>query len=233
MGLFRRDGPVVFERYAYGRRRSWSVPRWLLWLGLGIAVGAGGLYYLQEEHLPPRLSAAESHALQTRLGELEGQRKGLQAALDKASGEARSARDEGAKLAAELAAARESVQRLQTDLALFDEVLPPDPRGGAIGVRAAKLAGDGGKLAYHVLLTRSGKSARPFRGVVEFVVAGERASGRSDTITLDPVEVSVGAYQHVQGSLPLPAGFVARQTTIRVLDRADGTMQGMRVINVR
>ncbi len=232
MGLFRRDGPVVFERHAYGRRRSRSVPPWLLWLLAGIVVGAGGLFYAQEEYLPPRLTAAESQQLQARVGQLDAQRQRLQGALEKATAEAKAAQDGSERLAAELADARQSVERLRADLALFDEVLPPDPRGGAVAVRAAKFANDGGRLAYHVLLTRERKGGKPFAGVMELAVAGDRA-GRNETIDLGPVEVSLAGYQHLRGSLPLPAGFAARQVTIRVLDRTGGAMQGMRVINVR
>lgn len=233
MGLFRRNGPVVFEPYAYGRRRKWAVPRWLLLLLAGIAIGAGGLFYVQEEYLPPRLTPEESQQLQARVGELDAERARLQAALDKATGDARGAQTEGERLAADLAGARASIERLQKDVALFGDVMPPDPRDGAIGVRGARFANDGGQLAYHVLLMREHNGKRPFKGVMELVVAGERASGRSETITLDPVEVSLAGYQHLTGKLPLPEGFAGRQVTIRVLDRAGGTLQGMRVFNVR
>jgi hypothetical protein len=233
MGLFRRNGPVVFERHAYGRRRKWAVPNWLLLLLAGIALGVGGLFYVQEQHLPPRLTPEESTRLQSRVGELEGDRQRLQAALLKATAEAKAARADVERLGGELAAARESTGRLQKDLALFDEVLPPDPRGGAIGVRGARFANERGQLAYHVLVTRDRDGKRPFKGVMELVVAGERASGRSETITLEPVDASFTGYQHLKGALPLPDGFAARQVTIRVLDRAGGTLHGMRVFNVR
>ncbi|MGD9944972.1 MAG: DUF6776 family protein [Burkholderiaceae bacterium] len=232
MSLFRRNGPVVFERHPYGRRRNWAVPRWLVLLLLGIAVGAGGLYYLQQEYLPPRLSAEESVQLRDRAAGLESQVAELQAALDKANAESSAARRDAERQQADLSAARQMVARLERDLDLFDEVLPPDPRGGTIGVRAAKLANDSGQLAYHVLLTRERKTGAPFRGRLEFAVAGDRG-GREQTVTLDPVEVSFGVYQHVTGKLPLPAGFQARQATIRVLDRSGSAQQGMRVINVR
>lgn len=232
MGLFRRGGPVVFERHAYGRRRSWTVPRWLLWLLAGVAIGAGGLFYAQEEYLPPRLTPAESQQLQARLTEVSAERQRLKLALDQATAEAKSARADGERLGTELAEARQSVDRLQKDLALFDEVMPPDPRDGAVAVRGAKFANDGGQLAYHVLLTRERKGGKPFKGVMELAVAGDRA-GRNETITLGPVDVNLAGYQHLTGSLPLPAGFTGRQVTIRVLDRAGGTMQGMRVMIVR
>ncbi|GMV00713.1 MAG: hypothetical protein KJZ98_17220 [Burkholderiaceae bacterium] len=232
MGLFRRNGPVVFERHAYGGRRSRNVPPWLLWLLAGIAAGAGGLFYVQEEYLPARLTPAESQQLQARVGELDAERQRLRAALARATAEAQSAQTGSERLTAELADARQSIERLRADLALFDEVLPPDPRGGAVAVRAAKFTNQDGRLAYHVLLTRERRGGKPFAGAMELVVAGERG-GRNETIDLGPVEVSLAGYQHVRGALPLPAGFAARQVTIRVLDRTGGTLQGMRVINAR
>lgn len=232
MALFRRGGPVVFERHAYGRRRSWAPPRWLLWLLAGLAAGAGGLYTVQEKYLPARLTPAQSQQLQDRIGELDAERERLQAALDDAQGRSKASARENAGLAAALGAARQSVERLQKDVALFEQVLPPDPRGGAVAVRAARFADGDGQLAYHVLLTREHKGGKPFRGVMQLVAAGERA-GRNETLALDPLEVSVAAYQHLQGSLALPPGFAARQVTIRVLDGPGGRQFGTRVINVR
>ncbi len=232
MALFRRNGPVVFEPHGYRRRRAWRVPRWLVFLLLGIAAGAGGLLYVQQEYLPQRLSPEESQQLQARLEQTDAERQRLQSALDEATRKAQASDAEGKRLTSELATARQSVDRLQKDLALFDDVLPPDPRGGAVEVRAARFANDSGRLAYHVLLTRDNRG-KAFRGVIEFVVSGERASGRTDTITLDPVDLTLASYEHARGLAPLPEGFVARQVTIRVLDAPGGRMQGMRVINVR
>jgi hypothetical protein len=46
------------------------------------------------------------------------------------------------------------------------------------------------------------------------------------------VPVSIGSYDSVRGTLPLPKGFKPRQTTIQVLDKVGGRLMGMRVINV-
>lgn len=233
MGLFRRSGPVVFERYSYGsRRRRWAVPNWLWLMLAGVAIGASGLWFAQEEYMPPRLGPLESKELQDRVDELERERARLQGALAKAEGDAQAARADAGRLGNELAGARASVERLQKDIALFDDVLPPDPRGGPIGVRGWRFANEGGRLAYHVLLTRQRATGKPLEGVVEFVVTGDRG-GRAETISLAPVAVTLGAWQHVRGSLPLPEGLAARQVTVRVLDRAGGALQGMRVLNVR
>lgn len=233
MALFRRSGPVVFEPHGYRKRRSWGIPRWLVLLLVGIAIGAGGLLYVQEEYLPARLSPEESQRLQARVAELDDERAQLQSTLEDTTRQLRASETEAQRLSTELASVRERTQKLQQDIALFEEVLPPDPRDGAVGVRAARFTNENGKLGYHVLLTRETKASKPFRGVMQFVVAGARASGANATVTLDPVAVNLASYQHLQGVLPLPEGFTARQTTIRVLDGPDGRLQGMRVINVR
>ncbi len=233
MALFRRSGPVVFEPHGYRKRRSWGIPRWLVLLLVGIALGAGGLLYVQQEYLPARLSPEESQRLQARVSELDDERAQLQSSLEEATRQLRTSETEAKRLSTELASVRARTQQLQQDIALFEEVLPPDPRDGAVGVRAARFANENGKLAYHVLLTRETKGSKPFRGVMQLVVAGARASGANATITLDPVAVELASYQHLQGALPLPEGFTARQTTIRVLDGPDGRLQGMRVLNVR
>ncbi|MDT3678555.1 MAG: hypothetical protein ROZ64_06945 [Burkholderiaceae bacterium] len=233
MALFRRGGPVVFEPYGYRKRRSWGIPRWLVLLLVGIAIGAGGLLYVQQEYLPQRLSPEESQRLQARVEELSAERDKLQSSLADATKQLEARATETKRLSSELSGAREQAQKLQQDIVLFQDVLPADPRDGAIDVRAARFANDNGKLAYHVLLTREAKAGKPFRGVIQFVVSGARSSGANATVTLDPIQVNLASYEHLQGVLPLPEGFTARQTTIRVLDAPNGRQQGMRVINVR
>jgi len=233
MALFGRGGPVVFEPYGYRKRRSWGIPRWLVLLLAGIAIGAGGLLYLQEEYLPQRLSPEESQRLQARVDELDAERAQLQASLADATRQLKASETQTKRLSTELAGAHQQAQRLQQDIALFQDILPPDPRDGPVDVRGARFSNDDGRLAYHVLLTRDTKGGKAFRGVMQLVVAGSRASGANANITLDPVDVNLASYEHLQGALPLPEGFTARQTTIRVLDAPNGRLQGMRVINVR
>ena len=63
MALFRSNKPVVFDPYGSRRRSGGPLPRWLVILLAGAALGAGALHYVQQNHLPPRLTPAESQAL--------------------------------------------------------------------------------------------------------------------------------------------------------------------------
>ena len=49
---------------------------------------------------------------------------------------------------------------------------------------------------------------------------------------MEPVPVSVGLYDTVRGTLPLPRGFKPRETRIHVLDKIGGEVVGMRVMKV-
>ena len=78
--MFGKSRPVVID---YGhRRKSRRVPRWLVLLGLGIALGAGGLWLAQERYLPPRLSPAESLRLRHAFEQADAQRAQLQLQLE-------------------------------------------------------------------------------------------------------------------------------------------------------
>jgi hypothetical protein len=229
--MFGRSRPVVIDTYGSGRRRR-RLPRWLAWLLAGIAFGVAGVLYVQERHLPPRLSAAESARLRADFAQADGDRQRLQGELDQARKDLEAARADGKRLADELAAARQAADRLQEDLAFVAAALPPDPRSGAVEVRAARLAATGKALNYEIALVREAARGKPLAGTVQLVVSGDSARGET-TATLEPIAISVGSQQVLRGSQPLPEGLVARQCTIRVLDRPGGQLLGMRVMYVK
>lgn len=228
--MFESSKPIPFD--PYGRRRSrGGMPRWLMLLLLGIGLGAGGVLFVQERYLPPRLSADASARLRASFERIDGERQRLQAELSATSERLRGSLDENQRLASQVGAQGDTVQRLRQDIGALVASLPPDPRKAAVAVRAARFEVQGDTLAYNVVLSRERAGTSPFGGVMQLVVAG--ASGRaSDTVTLAPVPVSVGLYDTVRGSLPLPQGFKPRQTTIHVLDKVGGKLMGLRVIKV-
>ena len=230
--MFGQNKPVVFERY--GRRRSrWRLPRWLLLLVAGAAAGAGSLFYVQETHMPPRLTAAGSTQVRNDLQRAEAERARLQAELATTTQRLDSALAEKKRQDAELAAPRAATQRLQDELNAVINALPPDPRGGAVEVRGGRFAAERGGLAYDIVVSRDRTTAQPLSGTLQLSVAGSSALGVDASLELKPVPVSIGSYQVVRGNLPLPEGFKPRQVTVQVLDKPGGKALGMRVMLVR
>ena len=230
--MFGQFKPVAFE--PYGRRRSrWRLPRWLVLLLGGVAIGAGGVVFVQERYLPPRLSADASTTLRSAFEQADAERLRLQRALADTTRRLDTALAEKKRQDDELAAPRAAAQRLQGDLAAVIAVLPPDPRGGSVEVRGGRFSTRGGTLAYDVVLTRERDAAQPLAGVMQLIVAGASTRGTETSVTLKPVDVSIGNHQVLRGSLPLPDGFKPRQATVQVLDRVGGKVLGMRVLLVR
>jgi hypothetical protein len=229
--MFGRSKPVIFDPYPRRRARV-RVPRWLLLLLLGIAVGVAAVLIVQERVLPPRLSAEASARLERDYAQADAERRQLAQQLADNGRRLDAALADKTRLAEQLAASRAAAQRLGDDLAAVIDALPPDPRNGRVDVRAARFAAKGGRLVYDVVLTRDGANPRPLNGVMQFTVAGAAARGGDGTVTLDPIPLAIGARQVVRGSQPLPAGFRPQQSTVRVLD-GGGAALGMRVLPVR
>jgi len=230
--MFGQSKPVVFERY--GKRRSgWRLPRWLVLLLLGIAAGAGGVVFVQERYLPPRLSADASTQLRSAFEQADAERQRLQRELGETGKQLASALADKKRQDEELAAPRAAAQRLRDELTAVIAALPPDPRGGVVEVRAGRFTAQGNALAYDVVLTRERNATQPLAGVMQLSVAGASARGAEASINLKPVDVSIGSQQVLRGSLALPEGFRPRQATVQVLDRAGGKALGMRVMLVK
>ena len=60
--MFGQSRSIPFNPYG-SRRSRWRMPRWLVLLLVGIAIGAGGLFFAQQRYLPARRSAADSAEL--------------------------------------------------------------------------------------------------------------------------------------------------------------------------
>ena len=230
--MFGQSKPVAFERY--GRRRSrWRVPRWLLLLLGGVAIGAGGVVFVQERYLPPRLSPNASARLRGEFEQVDAERLRLKGEVGAATQRLATALADQKGIADELAASRATAERLRDDVAGVIASLPPDPRSGGVEVRAGRFTAQDGMLAYNLVLTRERATGKPIAGVMRLDVAGDSGRGGETTVTLKPVALSIGSQEIVRGSLPLPDGFKPRKTTIWLLDPVAGTPLGMRILLVR
>jgi hypothetical protein len=226
--MFGPSKPVVLS-YGSRRRRGWRPPRWLVLLLLGIAAGAGGLWLLQEEYLPPRLSAEASSELRSAYEQADAERKSLKAQLASTTQQLEAAQATAKRQSDELATPRAAAQKLRDDMSALIAALPADPRGGAVEVRTARFAMQG-----DVVLTRERvDAAKPLAGVMQFNVLGLTARGAETTFAPKPVDVSVGTHALVRGSLPLPDGVQPRRVTVQVLDAPGGKTLGMRVMLVK
>lgn len=228
--MFGRSKQIVFDPHPSRRSRG-RPPAWLVTAALGVAIGAGGVLYVQERYLPQRLSPEQSAKLQSMLEKTETERARLADELTQATTRLEAGAKAGKATADDLAAARKTIIRQRADIAALLEALPPDPRGGTIAVRAARFEKDGGDLVYQIVLSRE-KSAQPFKGVMQFVVRGARA-GASTNVTLDAGTVAFSDYDSLAGRVALPEGFDPNQATVNVLDAPGGKLMGMRVLYVR
>jgi len=238
MGMFGNNKRAVFKPSVYETsRRRRGLPRWLILLLFGIVLGAGGLLFLQTSYGPQRLTVLESQELTNELNSVSLERQRLQTELERTQRDLSETREARAALAEELKQAQAAVAPLQAELDLFADAMPPDPRGGAIGVSAASFAQQGSQLAYHVLLLQDendANAAQPFQGRLEMSVEGRHANGRYETLELPPVPVSLGRYQHLKGAAALPEGYGARRVTVRVMEGEQGGRQrAMRILIVR
>lgn len=227
LGTFK---PVAFEDRR--RRRRPRVPRWLVLLGAGLAAGAGGVIYVQERHLPPRLPYEAAARLSERVEQLGAERQRLAGELAQAQQQLQAALAERQALAEQLDASRRSAESLRSDVATLVAALPPDPRGGAVAVRAGRFRAGDGRLAYDVLLTRDGAGSRPLAAKMQLVVSGQAARGAESSVTLPPVPVTIATHQNLSGEAPLPDGFTPQQASVRITD-AGGVLLGSRVLYVR
>jgi hypothetical protein len=224
--------PVPFEPAGYRRSRG-GLPRWLVLLLVGLAAGAGGVLYVQANHLPPRLSAEASGRLQTALQAAEAEQQRLTTELATAKRQLAETIAQKEAAATEYSESSSTIERLRRDIAALVAALPPDPRGGSVSVRGGDVSVRGGKLEWELVLSRAAPAGgAPLAGVLQLAVTGQTARDVEARVALAPVPLKLGAHEVLRGSAALPEGFRPRQTTIQVLDRPGGSQLGMRVLLV-
>ncbi|MFW7341678.1 DUF6776 family protein [Pollutimonas sp. H1-120] len=218
---------------------SLEVPALLAGLVLGAAGAlywAGGVNHQQNESQAQQIQAeltdhrielaqarAQLDALTGRLVMEESTRKGLETTLQATQAELGQARDQ---------------------LAFFDQLLPPGPKG-AISIRALDIERLGPTLQYKVLLMRNAQDDTPFKGQMQFVAAGVQ-QGKPVKITLHPalapgsadsaspevtgLDLSFDQFLRSGGLLSVPEGFTPQAVTLNILE--GGTLRVSRRINL-
>ncbi|HZH55856.1 hypothetical protein [Yanghanlia caeni] len=222
----------AFRPTAYGPSRRRGIPRWLVLMLTGIVLGAGGLLFLQKSYGPTRLTVEQSEQLHYDLNSANIDKQRLQAQLNQHAKDLKAAHARIEEQEAELQRRQAEIDRLATDVALFVETAPDDPRGTSPGIRAVSFNFENGKLDYHILVMQDAEKAKPFSGEVSLIAAGRYSNGRNGNVELEPFPISLERYTHMQGTLEVPEGFTPREVTIQI--RADGSerVSAMRVIRV-
>ncbi|HWK71163.1 MAG TPA: DUF6776 family protein [Burkholderiaceae bacterium] len=167
---------------------------------------------------------AQLDALTGRLVVEESTRKGLEATLQATQSELGQARDQ---------------------LAFFDQLLPPGPKG-AISIRALDIERLGPTLQYKVLLMRNAQDDRPFKGHMQFVASGVQ-QGKAVKITLQPAlapgsadpaaaggaegqDLVFDQFLRSGGLLSVPEDFTPQAVTLNILE--GGALRVSRKVNL-
>jgi hypothetical protein len=231
--MFGGSRKTIFRPSVYEPgRRTRRIPRWLVLLCAGIALGAGGVLFFQHNYGPRRLTAEESRKLLDGIDAGTQERQRLQAQLAEARDQRAQSQAAQEKSAGDLAQANERVATLTQTLNILQDAVPADPRGGNIGVRWSEFIARGAQVNYRALIMREQAGKLPaFQGRLTIELSGTR-NGRADAIVSQPVPFTLERFAPLQGSIALPEGFTPRQATLRVTDAQDRA-QAMRIYFVR
>jgi hypothetical protein len=233
MGMFGRSQRAVFKPSVYQPgQRTRRMPRWLVLLLVGIALGAGGVLFLQTNYGPQRLTVEQSEQLHTELSASNLERQRLQSQLEEATQQRDANKSGHEKLTTDLAEARSKIETLNKELVLFQDAMPPDPRGGNLGIRSATFKRAPGLLDFQVLVMREDRQGAPFKGTLTFSIEGTYPNGRAATVTPEGPTLDVDRYDYAIGQLKLPDGFTPKVVVLRVMDGAQ-KQHAMRIYYVR
>lgn len=235
MSRFGSSKRHTFKPTAYGSssRKRRRIPRWLVLLLTGIALGSGGLLFLQKNYGPVRLTAEQSEQLHYDLNSANIDKQRLQSQLNQQTRELDELRTRFEQQTKELTSVRDELTQLYKDVEPLADAVAPDPRGTSPGIRAARFRNADGQLAYQILVMQDAdKADQRFEGKVEFVVTGRYPNGRTGVVDLPPLDIAVGRYVHMDGSIDLPNGLSAREVVIKITRNGESRMSATRTLRV-
>ncbi|MCC2597032.1 hypothetical protein LKR43_11840 [Pusillimonas sp. MFBS29] len=216
--------------------RSAAVLLAVLALLLGLAAGIfGARYWLQTE--ASREYDTMRQGLQSQLDERDTQLAGALAQVDALTGKLVVEESTRKGLEASLQAAQTELGAARDQLAFFDQLLPPGPKG-AVSIRALEVLRLGPSLQYKTLLMRNAPEDSLFSGELQFTASGKQADGKKAKVILEAVlapgsdetaaseanpensrlAISFDEFQRSSGLLAIPQGFTPESVTLNVLE---------------
>ncbi|MFA5522526.1 MAG: DUF6776 family protein [Castellaniella sp.] len=222
----------VFRPTTYGTRRRRRIPRWLVLMLSGVVLGAGGLLFLQKSYGPTRLTVEQSEQLQFDLNSANIEKQRLQTELSRQQRELKENETALQTRTQELESIRQRLIAQNEDIERFAEAMPPDPRSTSPGIRAASFSNAEGDLAYRILIIQDKDKSKLFKGEMELVVEGRYSNGRAAHVNLTPVGIALERYVHLEGRMPLPEHFSARQVTIKITAEGQKKLSATRTLIV-
>lgn len=213
-------------------------PHWGRWTALFflvsglVAGGIAGRYWFNNE--ASQQYAAIQAQMQANLDQVRVDLARTQAELDAVHGSLVLEESTRKGLEATLQATQLELGKARDQLAFFDQLLPPGPKG-AISIRALEIERLGPNLQYRALLMRNGPEGAPFSGTMQFMAKGLQ-NGKSVKMELhaalapglstvgsaaapaDGLALSFDQYQRSGGLLSVPQGFEPQTVTLNVLE---------------
>ncbi|HWL28283.1 MAG TPA: DUF6776 family protein [Burkholderiaceae bacterium] len=212
-------------------------PHWgrgiaLLLLVAGLVAGGIAGRYWPDDDTRQQYLAAQTR-LQAGLDQARADLARTQAELDATHGLLTLETSTRKALEATLHDTQLELGKARDQLAFFDQLLPPGPKG-AISIRALEIERLGPNLQYRTLLMRNGPDAEPFSGTMQFTAKGLQ-DGKAAKIELhaarapglatvggvpsgDGLVLSFDQYQRSGGLLSVPEGFEPQTVTLNVLE---------------
>lgn len=211
----------------------------LFLLGLGIAIGSTGSYYvtqglMQREHM--LVENEQVKLLADKVQERELQVQKLQIELDAAHAQLVIDKGTITEFTRQVAKLQDDLSRNTEELLRYESLMP-SKSNTAVTIREFDAVKEGERIRFKVLLTRTQSKPAVFKGRLHFEAKG-KANGKATTIVLKPeangnggkdgdlksgnanpiLNLEFKKIERSQGLLVIPAGFVPESVTIKVLE---------------
>lgn len=235
MSLFGSSNRPAFKPTPYGyTRRSKGIPRWLVLMLAGIALGAGGVLFLQRSYGPPRLTAEQSEQLRMDLNSATLDKQRLQTETKQLTENLNRSTQTAQDQTKTIKQLQQDYEELESGIASLIRAIPADPRGTSPGIRAADMIVTGKQLSYNVLLIQDPKEdgTQAFDGQAKLIASGHYSNGQTVYIDLATLPLHMMRYTDLQGEATLPDGFRARQVTIQLTPADSDKIVSTRTIRV-